>query len=471
MFSIVTIHAPVDRDTVKSAESNPEARRRPHWVSQVTSSRFRRLSREFLWIGLGQTATVVGAVVGVRILTAVLPPDAYGRLALGMTVATLVTQTVLGPLGNAATRFFSPAREADALRSYLAAVKSLLVQATGGVLLLALVLCLGLVATGHSQWIGLALAAMFFSLLSGYNSVLNGMQNAARQRAIVALHHGLATWGRFLLAAALVLWVGASSTFAMLGYAGAMIIVLASQGWFFRRTLPSCGRPACLEGNTQKGRWRTGILTYAWPFGVWGLPAWVQLASDRWALQGFASIDDVGRYAVLYQLGYYPITICTSLMVQLVSPVFFQRAGDASDRSRLERVYRLNRMLTIAALVFTGIATLATYAMHEWVVRFLVASQYRTISWLLPGMVLAGGLFASGQLAVVSLLSGVQTRALILPKVATAVLGVLLNMLGAALYGIPGVVAAMVVAATGYLLWILSLATVRHRHVQAEAAR
>lgn len=470
MFSIVTIHAPVNRDTVKSAESNPGARPRPHWVSQFTSSRFRRLSREFLWIGLGQTATVVGAVVGVRILTGVLPPDAYGRLALGMTVATLVTQTILGPLGNAATRFFAPAREADALWSYLAAVKTLLVQATGGVLLLAVVLCLGLVATGHSQWIGLALAAMLFALLSGYNSVLNGVQNAARQRAIVALHHGLATWGRFLLAAALVLWVGASSTFAMLGYAAAMLIVLASQSWFFRRTLAS-GFDAPRATQSQHGRWRTGILTYAWPFGVWGLPAWVQLASDRWALQGFASIDDVGRYAVLYQLGYYPITICTSLMVQLVSPVFFQRAGDASDRSRLERVYRLNRMLTIAALVFTGIATLGAYAMHEWVVRFLVASQYRTISWLLPGMVLAGGLFASGQLAVVSLLSGVQTRALILPKVATAVLGVLLNVVGAAFYGIPGVVAAMVIAATGYLLWILSLATVRHRHVQAEAAR
>ncbi|HOH63402.1 MAG: lipopolysaccharide biosynthesis protein [Sedimentisphaerales bacterium] len=434
----------------------------------LASSRFRRLSREFLWIGVGQAATVLGAVVGIRILTAVLPPDSYGRLALGMTVATLATQTVLGPLGNAAMRFFAPAREAGALRSYFAAVKRLLLEASGAMGVLAFVLILILDLTGHWEWVGLVLAATLFALVSGYNSVLNGMQNAARQRAIVALHHGLATWGRFLLAAGMVLWLGAGTTIAMLGYAAAMIIVLGSQGWFFRRTL-SCGQ-ACVPSEAPQERWRIEILTYAWPFAIWGFPAWVQMVSDRWALQGFCSTEDVGRYAALYQLGYYPITICTNLMVQLVAPVFFQRAGDASDLSRVERVYRLNRKLTVAALALTAVATLMAWAWHDPIVRFLVAAEYRTISGLLPGMVLAGGLFASGQLAVVSLLSGVQTRALVLPKVATAVLGVVLNILGAALFGTPGVVAAMVLAAAVYLIWILCLAALRPRHVQAGAS-
>lgn len=383
-----------------------------------------------------------------------------------MTVATLVTQTILGPLGNGATRFFAPAREAGALPSYLAAVKGLLVQATGGVLLLALVLCLGLVAAGQAQWAPLALAAMFFALLTGYNSVLSGMQNAARQRAIVALHQGLASWGRFLLAAALVLALGASSTIAMLGYGLAMLVVLSSQGWFFRRTLSSQD-DANQIGQSHQRSWMAEIFAYAWPFAVWGLPAWAQLASDRWALQGFASIEDVGRYAVLYQLGHYPITIGTNLMVQLVAPVFFQRAGDASDPSRLRHVYCLNRRLTIAALALTAVAALLAYGLHELVFRFLVASEYRTVSWLLPGMVLAGGLYASGQLAVVSLLSGAQTRALILPKVVTAIIGVILNILGAAFYGISGVVVAMVITATAYLLWMLCLTKVRHKRAQA----
>lgn len=426
------------------------------WLGQLASSRFRRLSREFVWIGLGQATAVLGAVVGVRILTGVLPPEAYGRLALGMTVATLVNQSVLGPLSNGATRFFAPAQEAGTLQSYFAAVKSLLFRATGGILLAALLLSLGLAAVGQSAWIGLSLAAVCFALLSGYNSVLNGMQNAARQRAVVALHQGLASWGRFLLAAGMVLWFGVSSTMAMLGYTLAILMVLVSQGWFFRRTLLSKD-DVPRAGEAQPSQWTAEIFAYAWPFAVWGIPAWAHLASDRWVLQLFASTEDVGRYAVLYQLGYYPITISTNLMVQLVSPVLFHRAGDASDPSRLRYVYGLNRQLTMAALFVTGMAVLLAWGLHGAVFRVLVAPEYRTVSWMLPGVVLAGGLFATAQFAVVSVLSSAQTRKLILPKVMTALLGVLLNIFGAVRYGMAGVVGAMVVAAAAYLLWVLCL--------------
>lgn len=432
----------------------------------MASSRFRRLSREFVWVGLGQVAAVLGAVVGVRILTSVLPPEVYGRLALGMTAATLITQGALGPLANGATRFFAAAKEAGTFLSYLGAVKSLLLRAIAATVLVALMLCLGLVVTGHSDWIGLTLAAIGFALLFGCNAMLNGMQNAARQRAVVALHQGLASWGRFLLAAAMVLWLGASGTVVIFGYALAILVVLVSQGWFFRRTLLSDGDVAD-TGDSSQGRWKTEIFTYAWPFAVWGIPIWAQFASDRWSLQAFCSMKDVGRYAVLYQLGYYPVTISTNLIVQLIYPVFFHRAGDASDPSRLRHVYGLNRRLTMVALVFTVMAVALAWVLHGTVFRFLAAPEYRMVSWMLPAMVLAGGLFATAQLAVVSVLSGARTHRLILPKIVTALLGVLLNVLGAAYYGMMGVVCAMVVAAAVYLFWILCL--VRNRDYQSEA--
>jgi O-antigen/teichoic acid export membrane protein len=406
------------------------------------------------WIALGQAAAVLGALVGVRILTGVLPPDAYGRLALGMTVATFVNQTVLGPLSSGATRFFAPAREAGTLGSYLIAVKDLLLRATGGVILIASVLCLGFVALGRAEWIGLGLAALCFALLSGYNGVLNGMQNAARQRAVVALHQGLASWARFLLAAGFVVWLGGRSTTAMLGYALAILIVLASQGWFFRRTLASYCDVRQRTPSHAHG-WKTDLLAYAWPLAIWGIPTWARLASDRWALQMFSSTEDVGRYAVLYQLGCYPVMIVTSLMVQLVYPVFFQRAGDASDASRLQHVYRLNRRLTAGTLLLTAVVALLVYGLHDGIFRVLVASQYRAVSALLPGMVMAGGLYATGELAAVSLLSGMNTRALLAPKIVSAVAGVLLNVLGAAWWGTPGVVGAAVFAAGVYLVWVL----------------
>jgi len=50
-------------------------------------SRLCRLSREGSWVVMGQAATVIGSLAGVRLLSELLDPAAYGELALGMTAA------------------------------------------------------------------------------------------------------------------------------------------------------------------------------------------------------------------------------------------------------------------------------------------------------------------------------------------------------------------------------------------------
>jgi O-antigen/teichoic acid export membrane protein len=439
------------------------------WLSQFISERFQRLGRECLWIGSGQAAATLGALVGVRLLTGILSPDIYGELALGMTLATLVNQVVLGPLGCAVLRFFGPASEGHEVAGFLVALRRLLVRATGIVLLLAVATCLVLLLTGQFNWLWLCIAAFNFALVSGCNSTLDGMQNAIRQRPIVAWHQALASWARFLAAAAMVLWFGATSALAMLGYALASLLVLYSQLWFFRRTLLS--RNALFPYRpTSSQHWEAQMSTYAWPFAAWGIFTWAQMASDRWALQMFASTHEVGLYTVLYQLGYYPITLLTGLIVQLVAPVFFQHAGDASDPSRMRQVHDLNCRLTIVALLLTGSAALLGYVLHGLVFAWFVAPEYRAVSWLLPGMLLAGGLFATGQLAVVYLLSGTETRSLLAPKVVMAIVGMLLNMVGAAWLGIRGVVCGSVIASAMYLFWILYLVRTRHNQSVSRAA-
>jgi O-antigen/teichoic acid export membrane protein len=428
-------------------------------------ARVQRLGREFFWIVTGQAVIVIGSLVGVRLLTGVLSPEVYGELALGMTLVALVNQIVIAPLCCApAGRFFASAREKDELTSFLTVLRKFFAQATGIVLLIAIVGCLLLLLTGQFKWLWLGIAAFGFALLSGYNSILDTLQNAARQRLIAAWHQALASWGRFLMAVGMVLWLGATSAVALLGYGLATLLVLGSQWWFFRRMLQPAGdAPATDDGLIQ--RWQKQMFTYAWPFAAWGVFTWAQAASDRWALQMFVSTRDVGLYAVLFQLGYYPISLLSGLMVQLVTPIFFQRAGDATDASRMRRIYTINWQLTIITLILTGIATLFASALHGFIFRWLVAPEYRDISWLLPGMVLAGGLFATGQFVSISLFSETETRIFIIPKIATAIIGVLLNIIGAARFGVSGVVGACVIASSVYMLWILYLVRIRYSKI------
>ena len=422
---------------------------------RASGERLRRLSKEGSWIVLGQAAAILGSLAGVRLLTELLDPAAYGELALGLTVAALINQTVLGPLANGVTRFYAPALEQGDLGGYLLAVRRLVLAATALIFLIVAIAVAGLLGAGHAQWIGIATAALAFATLSGYNAILNGIQNAARQRAVVALHQGIESWLRFLVAAGLILWLGASSALAMTGYALAVVMVLGSQYVFFRRIA------AGYDAAPQTGSWQRQVWDYSWPISAFGAFTWVQLASDRWALELFTTTAEVGTYAALFQLGYYPMTMASTMAMQFLAPIFYQRAGDASDSRRNADVNRLSWNLTGISLGATAAAFLLALLLHRQIFRIFVASEYAAVSHLLPWMLLAGGIFAAGQAIALNLMSQMRTRAMMAAKIATALVGVVLNLAGAYWLGTTGIVFAGVLFSVLYFAWMAALSTRR----------
>lgn len=409
---------------------------------------------------------MVGAIVGVKLLTEVLPPHAYGELALAMTAAALSHQIVLGPLSNAFTRFFAPASEAREVRRYLKAVLSLTLGGAAALFALG-VLAFGFFEiAGHGRWLALVAATFAFAVVSGCNSVMDSIQNAARHRSVVALHQGLGTWLRFLCAVFLVEKLGVSSTAAMFGYAVGALVTAASQACFFSRGIvsPLSGEQSALSGVSS--RWGPRMIDYASPFALFGIFTWLHMASDRWAIQIFGSTAEVGRFAVLYQLGYYPMMLLSGIASQLLAPILFQMAGDATDPLRRGAVSRTNHLVIWASLGFTVFAVLALAMFHTHIFAVLTSRNYLEVSWLLPLMALAGGLFGTGQLAALEMLSNESARNLIRPKIVTAVLGVTLNIAFAALWGVSGVVLAAIVFAGAYFGWVILL-----NYYSADASR
>lgn len=411
--------------------------------------RVKRLAKESIWIIVGQLAVAVASLLLVRLLTEYLAPAQFGELALGLTVAGLVNQVVMGGITSGIGRFYSIANEKQDLDGYLHATLYLQAYATAAVVVIGLILMAIMCWLGYSQWISLAAAALVFSVIGGYNSSISAIQTAARKRAIVALHGGLDAWLKILLAVGIVFWLGASSTAVVIGYICSSLLITVSQLIFLHRTIQLRHTPI---QNSQK--WMQQIWAYSLPFTTWGIFTWMQQISDRWALDAFSTTGDVGKYAVLFQLGYTPMALITGLCVVFIAPILYQRSGDANDHERNENVHRITWRITHLSLIVTLLAFVITLALHGWLFGILVASNYRGSSYLLPWVVLAGGFFSSGQILSLKLMSEMKPQALLKPKIFTALISILLNIISAALAGIEGVVYSVLAFSVIYFVWI-----------------
>jgi len=425
----------------------------------IERSRIRRLAAEGGWILVGQIAVVVGALVLVRVLTAYLDPKQYGELALGLTVAGLMNQVIMGGIIAGIGRFYAIAAERRDLGGYFFAARYILGCATVGVVLIGLILIACLCWLGYSEWIGLASAALMLSVMSGSNSAISGIQNAARQRVIVAFHGGLDAWLKIGLTVFVMAWLGITSvTAVVIGYACSSMLVTISQFIFLRRTIPQ------LHTVTSHQPWLPQIVAYSLPFTIWGGFTWIQQASDRWALQSFGTTSDVGHYAVLFQLGFTPVSLLTGVAMSFLGPILYQRSYDGTDPTRTANVYRLSWQLTYICFAATALGFAMTFALHDWLFRVLVAAEYRESSHLLPWLVLAGGIYAAGQILALRLMSDMKSSMMTTAKIATALIGALLNVIGAVSLGIAGVIGALVTFSCIYFTWmaILGHRTINH---------
>jgi len=413
-----------------------------------------RLSKESGWIVAGQAVSILGAIAIVRMLTEYLDPAEYGQLALGLTVGGLLNQVVMGGLSSGIGRYYLIAREKSDLPNYFKACKRLLGYATVVALLIAAFTLFILVLAELTDWIPLALTVFIFSIFAGYSSVFSGIQNAERQRAVVAIHGGVDAWLKLCLAAACIFWLGNSGTSVVLGYLLSVIIVTLSQFFFLNRLIRQ--PTLSLIGDTKQD-WLSKIWSFSWPFSAFGIFTWLQQASDRWAIQIFGLPSDVGLYAVVYQLGFVPMGLLLGLVPSLASPILYRMAGDASEATRNDQVHILLWRVVLSGLLITVSSFGVSWLVHEWLFHWLVSEMYRDASVYLPWVVMAGGLFSVGQILSLKLMSELRSRDLLYAKIGSAVFGIMTNILGAWLYGVAGVVLSLLIFSALFFFWILIL--------------
>ena len=410
---------------------------------------YRRSAREFGLVAAGQLVALVATAIGTKILTTQLGNVEYGRLTLGLTLATLLGQSIYGPFISALARLWSPYVEAGHAADLRAATDRLVGWVTLPLLMLGAAVAVLLYAVGEVAASVLVVGAVCFGLFQNVFAVYNSIETANRRRGWAALFQTVAQIARIGFGVGAVLLVGASSAVAAVGLAIGIVVVLIAQ----YRSLPSAAAQAVIDARgAQSELWRYGRY-----FLGWGALGGIQLVSDVWALKIFTSDAVVGVYGLASLIAASTIASVGAVLTQFVYPIAFQRAGAGRSADRVQPAVRLVREVSALMVVVTIGALAVVVLLGDELVQLVSAPGFAAAAALLPAIILAAGLQQTANLLGLVPMIRTDMRRYSLLRVGTSVLAIVLNIVGAWLGGVYGLVTALILGSLVCLVGILWL--------------
>ena len=256
--------------------------------------------------GLG--TSVLALLVGTRFLTTLLSTSEYGRLALAISLMTMAVQIGGNPVAQTMIRFYAHWREAGKL--------SLLVKSLGRTLLrqigLILFVCMVVAISAHyfdtlPSFYCIAIVG-FLAVLLLVNRVAFGIEDAARERRFRGVVQGSFETGRFLFAIGIISVLTIHTAEAALsGFLMAAVLVVVFHGVFIGKLLKpalevsAIGQPIIMSSDAS------ALNHFQRPLYISNACIWLVMMAERWTLQYYGNLVDVGGYAAVYQLAFIPM--------------------------------------------------------------------------------------------------------------------------------------------------------------------
>ena len=333
----------------------------------------RRISSQTLIYGLGDAATRIAALLLLPIYTRLLSPDDYGKLALCTLFATITALILDFGQRTAFFRFYFDTEDPEARRRLTGTVLIFLVGASL-VLLLPLLLFFNQLAApllndrSVFPLIKIALITVFFDVGSAIPFAIFRAKQYAARYAVLSLARFLVSVG-FGITAVVVL---------RRGIVGLIYANLFTSVVFFL---------ICLALTVRHITWvvERELLSRLLRFGLPLVPAsvayWALNLSDRFFLQKYADLGQVGIYALSYS-----IAGVLHMVMGWFNTAYAPYCYSLSKDPDAPRIYARVMVYSLAILTFLGLG-LSLFSRE--VLMLLTPPPFHAAARIVPLIVLA----------------------------------------------------------------------------------
>lgn len=385
----------------------------------------RPIVRDAAWVVVGQALAALGGLVGLKILTSLLPPSDFGELVLALGAVALATGTFCAPLLQAGLRFYPEAAASGAVGPFRRLTADMLFRVTAlAGTALAATGAVWAVASGQPSRGLLFLAAGCLIATDVTRTFESNLLNAARRQRDYGMWIASDAWAKPLVAGVLLAGVGRWPALAVLGQAVGSAMVWAA---FRTRAVREVVPPQEPRDEVWVADTRKAMVRFAVPLAPMAALGWFTALGDRYVLAAFAGTAEVGAYAAAYALASQPLIAVNGLVHATLRPVLY----DAVARGDRRKQRRTIAAFVAAAFAVGTVGTLGFVAFGPRIGSWLLGAEFLPSVRLMPWIAAAYGVQGLQQSLEIVLYARHSTRSLLV-----------LQILGSA------------AALTAYLAWI-----------------
>jgi O-antigen/teichoic acid export membrane protein len=328
------------------------------------------IRRLFVPIALNQAATLVFGMIGITLVSHVVPERVYGAYGLFLTLTQVALLLTHSPLTNHASRYW----QREHLRGDLYA-RFLLGRVWRQTVPLALLLLAVTVvqALSRREWVWVELWPLLLAsnLVMAFCMLATMALNAGERHWAVLTLNATATGARAFLPVGMALLLGPSLSSLSLGFSLQALAVAPIILLLFRSLNLSVSPDRPVEEQ-----WRQELRDFGRPFMIMGVGGWLILNADRWVVAAAFGEQRLGLFNLASNIAAtVPGLICAGLL-QWVFPRVFR----ASDRARTEQDWRaLAHKCDQVTLLFLGLSVAGLCALHvigPYLVGWIIGSKY-----------------------------------------------------------------------------------------------
>lgn len=185
-------------------------------------------------------------------------------------------------------------------------------------------------------------------------------------------------------------------------------------------------------------------LKFAGPLMAMALWAWINNYFDRYALEYFLSIKDVGVYNASYSVGSKLFLILSPIFTILITPTVF---GKKSSKEKKRRMLTYSLFYIVVAIPILTI----TYFSSELIGGILLSEKYNEGFLIIFWIALAFFMFTLAQFFELYFYSELKTKIILIGNILSAIINIVLNIVLIPKYGILGAALATCIGFAVYL--------------------